>query len=178
MGYRRGAAETITMDVSDQTTTRQQATADRNGAVEQVFSEPTTAVKRVARDVADGVTQLLTAVGSPLPKHPVVTRDGLGASQRTVGPELAATRHQINQTIGTVKSVIGNTRTSVRSAGSDNGSAPATARPARKTPVRDAVATAGSDIKKVVTKVSHSIKTALSGKDDDNTGDGGEGAAG
>ena len=29
-----------------------------------------------------------------------------------------------------------------------------------------------------LTKVSHSIKTALSGKDDDNTGDGGEGAAG
>ena len=103
-------------------------TADRNAAVEQVFSEPTTAVNRVARDVADGVAQLLTGVGSPLPKHPVVTRDGLGASRRTVGRELAATRDQINQTIGAVKSVIGNWRSSVRSAGGDNGSTAATAR--------------------------------------------------
>ena len=153
-------------------------TADRNGAVEQVFSEPTTAVNRVARDVADGVSRVLAAVGSPLPKQPVGTRDNLGASQRTVGRELAAARDRINQTIGAVKSVIGNRHTSVGFAGGDNGSAPATAHPARKTPVRDAVATAGSHIKKVVTKVSHSIKTALSGKDDDNTGDGGEGAAG
>ncbi len=120
------------------------ATADRNGAVEQVFSEPTTAVNRVARDVADGVSRVLAAVGSPLPKQPVVTRDNLGASQRTVGRELAATRDRINQAIGAVKSVIGNGHTSVGFAGGDNGSAPATARPARKTPVRDAVATAGS----------------------------------
>ena len=54
----------------------------------------------------------------------------------------------------------------------------ATARPTHKTPVRDTVAAAGSDIKKVVTKVSDSIKKALSGKADDNSGDGGEGAAG
>ena len=39
--------------------------------------------------------------------------------------------------------------------------------------------TARSDIKKAVSKVSDSMKTALSGgKDDDNHGDGGEGAAG
>ena len=46
--------------------------------------------------------------------------------------------------------------------------------------MRDTVAAAGSDIKKVVTKVSDSIEKALSGfKDhDDNSGDGGEGAAG
>ena len=41
-----------------------------------------------------------------------------------------------------------------------------------------AVTTDNGDIKKVVTKVSDSIKTALSGgKDDDNNEDGGEGGA-
>ena len=76
-----------------------------------------------------------------------------------------------------MKSVIGDGRTIVRSAGSDNGSHAATASPARKTPVRDAVKQASSDITKVVTKVSDSVKQALSGGNDDDTGDGGEGEA-
>ncbi len=76
-----------------------------------------------------------------------------------------------------MKSVIGNGRTIVRSAGGDNGSNAATASPARKTPVRDAVSKASSDIKKVVTQVSDSIKKALSGGNDDDNGDGGEGEA-
>ena len=75
-----------------------------------------------------------------------------------------------------MKSVIGDGRTIVRSAGTDNRSNAATAGPAQ-TPVRDAVKTAGSDIKKVVTKVSDSIKTALHGKDDDDNADGSEGGA-
>ena len=58
-----------------------------------------------------------------------------------------------------MKSVIGDGRTIVRSAGTDNGSHPVTARPARKTPERDAVKNASSHITKVVTKVSDSIKT-------------------
>ena len=77
-----------------------------------------------------------------------------------------------------MKSVIGDGRTIVRSARSDNGSHATTARPARKTPVRDAVKNASRDITKVVTKVSDSVKTALSGgTDEDNDGDGGEGGA-
>ena len=123
-------------------------TADRNAAVEQGRSAPGT---------------ILAA-----------TQDDL---QRQVGRELAATRDQINQTIGAVKSVIGDGRTIVRSARSDNGSPAATASPARKTPVRDAVKNASSDITKVVTKVSASIKQALSGGNDDDTGDGSEGGA-
>jgi len=67
----------------------------------------------------------------------------------------------INQTIGAVQSGIGDGRTIVRSAGGDNGSNPATASTARKTPVRDAVNKASSDITKVVTKVSDSMKQAL-----------------
>ena len=76
-----------------------------------------------------------------------------------------------------MKSVIGDGRTIVRSARSDNGSHAATASPARKTPVRDAVTKASTDITKVVTKVSDSMKQALSGGNDDDTGDGGEGGA-
>ena len=79
-------------------------------------------------------------LGSLLPKHPALTRERLGAGQRKLGRELATTRDQINQTIGAVNSVIGNGCTGLHSAGSDNDSAAATARPARKTPVRDAVA--------------------------------------
>jgi hypothetical protein len=67
----------------------------------------------------------------------------------------------------------------VRSAGGDNGSNPATTSPARETPVRDAVTKASSGIKKVVTKVSDTIKTALGGgnDDDNNNGEGAEGGA-
>jgi len=154
-------------------------TADRDAAIEQVLSAPGTNLKRVIGDVGDGVSQVPTAVGSPLPKPPAVTHDDLQTSQRQVGRELAATRDQINQTIGAVKSVIGDGRTIVRSTRSDNGSNAATASPARKTPVRDAVKNANTDITKVVTRVSDSLKHALSGgkKDDDNNEDGGEGAA-
>ena len=157
-------------------------TADRDAAIEQVVSAPGTSLKRVSRDVGDGVSQVPTAVGSQLPAPPAVTQDDLQASQRK-GRELAATRDQINQTIGAVKSVIGDGRSIVRSAGSDNGSNPATAGPARKTPERDAVNNASSDTKKVVTKASDSTKKAPSGgkdednNDDDNNGDRGQGGA-
>ena len=154
------------------------APADQNAAVEQDLSAPRIPLRTVSREVGDRVAQALTAVRSPLPQPPAVTRDDPGASQRKVSRDLAAaTRDHINETIGAVKSVIGNGRTGVRSAGSDNGSTAATAGPAPKTPVRDAAKQARSDIKKVVTKVSHSMKTALSDGKDDNNADGGEGGA-
>ena len=144
--------------------------------MEQVLATPgTTTLKRVDRDVGEGVSRALTAVGAQLPEPPAVTRDDREATPRTVVRELAAPRDRINATIGAAQSVIGDGRTIVRSAGGDNGSNPATARPARKTPVRDAVNNASSDITKAVTKVSDGIKNALRGKDDD--GDGGEGGA-
>jgi hypothetical protein len=155
------------------------APADQDAAVEQVVSAPATALESVGRDVSDGVSQALRAVGSQLPQPHAVTDDDFGASQRKAGREPSATRDKINQTIGAVKSVTGDGRTTVRSAGSDNRSNAATAKPARKPPVRDAVEQASSDMKKVVTKVSDSRKTALrGGKDDDDHGDGGEGATG
>ena len=149
----------------------------QDAAIEQVLSRPGTP-KTISRDVSDDVSQVLTAVGSELPEPPAVTQDDLEASQRKVVREPAATPDEVDETIGAVKSVIGNGRSIVRSAGGDNGSNPATTSPERKTPVRDTVTKASSDIETVVTKVSDSIQTALSGgEDDDNNEDGGEGAA-
>ena len=71
---------------------RAPATADQDAAVEQVVSAPGTTLKRVSRDVGDGVSRVLTAVGSQLPKPPAVTQDDLQARQRKVGRELAATQ--------------------------------------------------------------------------------------
>ena len=127
--------------------------------------------------VGEGVNNAAALIDAPKP--PAVTHDDLTAPQRAVGGELATTRDRLNAAISTVKSVIGNGRTLVRSARSDNGSPAATATSARKTPVRDAVKNASSNFTKVVTKVSDSVKQALSGdNDDDDNGDGGEGGAG
>ena len=76
-----------------------------------------------------------------------------------------------------MKSVIGDGRTIVRSARGDNGSHATIARPARKTPVRDALNNASTDITKSVTKVSDSMKQAPSGGTVDGDRSGGEGAA-
>ena len=92
-------------------------TADQGEAVEQSGAALDTTLQRVSRDVGDGVSQVLPAVGSQLPKPPAVTHDDLEGSQRTVSRELAATRDQINDTIGEVNSVLGNGRTILRSAG-------------------------------------------------------------
>ena len=133
------------------------ATADQDAATEQNFSGPGTDLSTVSRDVGGGVSRVLTAVGSP-PEPFAVSQDDLQASQRKVGREPVATNDRINETNGVGKSVIGNGRTIVRSTGSDNGSQTATASPAHKTPVRDAVKNASTDISKAVTKVSDSVK--------------------
>ena len=160
--------------------------------------DPVTVAGDLVDAIGEGITNAAALIGSPAPLRmpaPLTADRNAGVEQggsapetilaathndlqRQVGRELATTRDRINQTIGAVKSVIGDGRTIVRSARSDNGSHAATASPARKTPVRDAVKNASSDITKVVTKVSASVKQALSGgNDDDDTGDGGEGGA-
>jgi PE-PPE domain len=144
--------------------------------------DPATVAGDLVDAIGEGITNAAALIGSPAPLSspaPAVTQHDLAAPQRTVGGELATTRDRLNAAIGTVKSVIGDGRTIVRSARSDNGSPAATATSARKTPVRDAVKHASSDITKVVTKVSDSIKQVFrSGNDDEDTGDGGEGGAG
>ena len=129
-----------------------------------------TTLQSVSRDVGDGVSQVLPAVGSQLPKPPAVTHDDLDGSTRTVSRELAATRNQINDTIGEVNSVIGNGRTIVRFAG-DRGSTETTAGPERTTSMRDAAIKASSHINEAVTQVSDSLKQARSGGQDDGDSD-------
>jgi PE-PPE domain len=136
---------------------------------------PVEVVHDLANAVGEGITNAAALIDAPKP--PAVTHDDLTAPQRAVGGEPATTRDRLNAAIGTVKSVIGNGRPIVRSARGDNGSNPATTSPARKTPVRDAIKNASTGITKVVTKVSDRVKQALSGGNDDDTGDGGEGAA-
>jgi PE-PPE domain len=120
--------------------------------------------------VGEGITNAAALIGAPKP--PAVTNDDLAAPQRAVRGELATTtRDRINAAIGTVKSVIGDGRTIVRSARGDNGSDVITGSPGRKTPVRDAVKNASTGITKVVTKVSDSLKQALSGGNEDDTRD-------
>jgi hypothetical protein len=131
--------------------------------------DPVKAVNDLEEAVGEGVDNAAALVG--LPKPPAVRHDDLAAPQRKVGGELATTTDRLNATIGTVKSVIGDGRTIVRSARGENDSPAATASAARNTPVRDAVQNASGDITKVVTKVSDSVKQALSGGNDDDTGD-------
>ena len=140
--------------------------------------DPVTVADDLVGAVGEGITNAAALIGAPKPKPPAVTHDDLAAPQRTVGGEPATTRDRLNAAIGTVKSVIGDGRTIVRSARSDNGSDVVTASPARKTPVRDAVTKASTDFTKVVAKVSDSVKQALSGgNDSDDTGDGSEDGA-
>ena len=87
------------------------ATADPDAVVEQVLSSPGTALEEVGRDVGEGVSRVLNAVESQPPAPPAVTHDNLEASQLTVVQELAATRDHINDSIGAVRSLIGNGRT-------------------------------------------------------------------
>jgi PE-PPE domain len=152
-------------------------TADHGVAVQRDVSTPATTLQRVSGDVGEGVSGVLTALGSALPKPPAVTHEDRPAPQRTIAREPATTKDRLNAAIGTAKSVIGDGRTIVRSARSDNGSHATTARPARKTPVRDAVNSASGDITKALTKVSDSMKQALSGGADDSDRGGGEGGA-
>ncbi len=98
---------------------------------------PVTVAGDLVDAIGEGINNAAALIGAPKP--PAVTHDDLAAPQRTVGGEPATTRDRLNAAIGTVKSVIGDGRTIVRSARGDNGSDVATASPARKTPVRDAV---------------------------------------
>ena len=93
-------------------------------------------------------------------------RDGV---ERGINPTLLSRSNNLSGTVRSLNSEFVRRRAEVI----------VTASPARKTPVRDAVTNANSAITKVVTRVSDSLKHALSGgkKDDDNNADGGEGAA-
>ena len=143
------------------------------------LSAPGTAIKNVSHDLGNGVSEVLTAVESELPEAPAVTQDDLEEGQRKVGRQLADTRDQINETVTKVQSVIGNGRNTVTTANtSDGGVNGATPSTTRKTPVKDAVQKANSEIKKTVTSVRNQVKKAFGGdKDSDGSGNGDGGKA-
>jgi PE-PPE domain len=156
-------------------------TDEQDEAVEQSLSAPGNTIKNVSHDLGNSVSQVLTAVESELPEAPAVTQDDLEEGQRKVGRQLADTRDQLNETVSKVQSVIGDGRNTVTTAntshGGENGATPSTT---RKTPVKDALQKANSDIKKTVTRVRNQVKKAFGGdKDSDGSGngDGGEGGA-
>jgi hypothetical protein len=152
-------------------------TADADSAVEQVDSVSEATVERVSNDEGERVSQVLTAVGSPLPEPPAVTEDDPYARQGKVEHQLPAIMHQIVATSGVMESSIGNGRATVKSTGGDNGSPTSPATPARKMPVRDTLKDANSHVKEVATKVSDSIKNAFSRSKDDDKKRGDEDAA-
>jgi ElaB/YqjD/DUF883 family membrane-anchored ribosome-binding protein len=154
-------------------------TDEQDEAVERSLSAPGTAIKNVSHDLGNGVSQVLTTVESELPEAPAVTQDDLEEGQRKVGRQLADTRDQINETVTKVQSVIGNGRNTVTTANtSDGGVNGATPSTTRKTPVKDALQKANSDIKKTVTSVRNQVKKAFGGdKDSDGSGNGDGGKA-
>jgi hypothetical protein len=143
-------------------------------AVSGILPSTTVAAPAQAK-AANLAAPAVTALRPRLPEPPAVTRDALEPGQRRLGRAPVAITHRINQTVDAVTAIIGNGRTHGRSAGGDDGSPTATARPARRTPVRDAVIKARGDITKVVSGVSDRVKNALSrrGTDGDADGDGG-----
>lgn len=150
------------------------ATVDQDAAVRQVLSAPNTTLRTVSREESEDAAQVVSTGES---QPPAIAQDDPRGSQPRIRQALAAKHSQINQTIGAVKSIIGNGRTIVRSAGGHSGFAADIPRPLRKRPVREAVTNASGDIKSVVAEVSDSIKTALRGGKGDASEDGDAGLA-
>ncbi|WP_142386812.1 hypothetical protein [Mycobacterium hubeiense] len=140
----------------------------KDEGIDQIQSRPGAILDNMRHDGRGNLTKAL----------PAATHDALQSGQRKVRQKLADSRDLVNETIGAVKSAIGNGRTEVRSAAGQD-STVTTANPARKTPVRDAVNKAAGDITKAVTKASEGVKRALGGdksdKDDADTANAGNG---
>jgi hypothetical protein len=146
-------------------------TDPQDTALEEALAAPGTTIKTVSRDVGDDVSQVLASVASRVPETPAVTQADLAATQQAIGEQLANTRDQINETVTKVNATVTKVEsaiakegtkitTAISSAGGKHRAAPSAT---RKTPVKDAVKRATSDIKKAVTKVSDNVKKALGG---------------
>jgi len=61
----------------------------------QAIPTPGNAITTVSRELGEGVSKVLTAVGSQLPEQPAVTQDQLEQRQRAFGEDLAAVRDGI-----------------------------------------------------------------------------------
>jgi hypothetical protein len=107
--------------------------------------------------VGEGIDNAKALIGAPTP----LSKPAVDEEQVLSAPDTGRASDHITNAIGSVKAFLGNDRTIARSNGSDNDRP--TASPTRKTPLRDAVAKASADIKKVVTQVSDNVKKALGG---------------
>ena len=148
---------------------------------------PTLDPAKVTTDLVDaigeGINNAATLIGAPAPlsipaAQTADNTDGAAVEQHRPAPGTTLKRisDDVNDVVAqglaaigsqppasrAMKSVVGDGRMTVQSAFNKNGS-PAATTTAHKTPLRDAITNADNDIKKVVTKVSDSIKKALSG---------------
>ena len=174
-------SETANAGVSDQAALRVKVTDTGQAAPqEKVTDTGQAAPQEKVTDTGQAAPQeKVTDTGQAAPQEKVTDTGQAAPQEKVTDTGQATPQEKVTETIGAVKSVIGNGRTIVRSAGSDNGSTAATTSPAGKTPVRDAVKQASSDIKNVVTQVSDNFNKAPSGSsDDDDNGDGGDGGEG
>jgi hypothetical protein len=127
---------------------------------------PTFNPATVAGDFVDAIGEGIDNAKA-LVKLPASLKSPAASTNTDVDEDIQEAELQTNDSV--VKSVFGNGRTVARSAGSDNDSA--TASPTRKTPLRDAVAKARADVKKVVTQVADNVKKTFGGtRDKANTG--------
>jgi hypothetical protein len=107
--------------------------------------------------IGEGVDNAKALIGVPAP----LRTPAEDVEQVLSAPDTGRASDHITNAIGAVKSFLGNERTIARSNGSDN-DRPSVS-PTRKTPLRDAIASARADLKKVVTQVSDNVKKALGG---------------
>src|SRR6476661_6209209 len=114
---------------------------------------------KVATDLVDAIgegfdnARALIKPAAPLKHTEALTNTGIGEDVQTV--EL-----QTNESVGAVQSVVDD-RSTVKSLDRSSNSTPFKADHPRPTPLRDAVKTLSSGVKKVVDKVSDNVKKAM-----------------
>jgi hypothetical protein len=114
---------------------------------------------KLATDLVDAIGEGIDNAGALVKPAPSLKLTA--ASTNTgVDEDVQSVELQTNESVGAVQSVVdgGNT---VKSSDRSNNSTPFKAGHARPTPLRDAVKTLSSDVKKVVDKVSDNIKKAM-----------------
>ena len=124
---------------------------------------------KVAGDLVDAIGEGIDNAGA-LIKPPASSNMTAASTNTGVDEDVQEAELQTNESVGAVESDPDG-RTTVKSLGRENDAAPSTAGHARQTPLRDAVKTLSSGVKKVVAGVSDSIKKAMSvGKHDASKG--------
>ncbi len=114
---------------------------------------------KLATDLVDAIGEGIDNAGTLVKPAPSLKLTA--ASTNTgVDEDVQTVELQTNESVGAVQSVVDGDNT-VKSSDRSNNSTPFKAGHARPTPLRDAVKTLSSDVKKVVDKVSDNIKKAM-----------------